>query len=251
MEFKKLPVSIQKQINETYENFDEILTKIKKKIRENEFILEINNEETLYYDSKNIYEVFYNDDDEPFIIKNNKKTFIDDVYFYHFSLLNLMKVYLLKDNNDVFYFCKEYYKIDKSTKYLKLKKEYFYEKLTRENIREYINPWLLSHADFSLLKKYLDIDSNDEFIDNKIIFYLYEEKQKNPLFCKKIKEYNLLEYIHFYYDIRLVNEVINKIDNNPNFKKLLIISHNGLKDLYDKINYIEELVSKNIIHFKN
>ena len=169
MKANELPVSIQKQINETYENFDEILTKIKKKIRENEFILEINNEETLYYDSKNIYEVFYNDDDEPFIIKNNKKTFIDDVYFYHFSLLNLMKVYLLKDNNDVFYFCKEYYKIDKSTKYLKLKKEYFYEKLTRENIREYINPWLLSHADFSLLKKYLDIDSNDEFIDNKKI----------------------------------------------------------------------------------
>ena len=52
MKLNELPISIQKQINETYESSDEILTKIKKKIRENEFILEIANEETLYYDSK-------------------------------------------------------------------------------------------------------------------------------------------------------------------------------------------------------
>ena len=35
MKLNELPVSIQKQINETYESSDEILTKIKKKIGEN------------------------------------------------------------------------------------------------------------------------------------------------------------------------------------------------------------------------
>ena len=251
MKLNELPISIQEQINEIYENSDEILSKIKKKIRENEFILEIANEETLYYDSKNIYEVFYDDDDEPFIIKNNKEIILDDVMFYHFLPLNLIKVYLLKDNYNNFYFCKEYYIIDKSAKDLILKKEYFYEKLTRKNIEKYINPYLLSNADFSLLKKYLDIDSDKKNINNKILFYLYEGEQENPLFCKKIKEYNLLKYINFYFDVRLVSKVINKIDNNPNLEKLLITNYNELKDLYDKINYVEELISQNIICFKN
>lgn len=249
MKLEELPISIQKQISEIHENSDEILTKIKKKIRENEFILEMANEETLYYDSKNIYEVFYDDDDEPFIIKNNKEIIIDDVMFYHFLPLNLIQIYLLKENDD-FYFCKEYYKLDKLTQNLTIKKEYFYEKLTRENIKKYINLYSLSLADFSLLKKYLDIDLNDEFIDNKIIFYLYEKTKENPLLCKKIKEYNLLKYINFNYDIKIASEIIDKIDSNPNLEKLLEFSYYGLKDLYEKINYIEELVSKNIISFK-
>lgn len=250
MKLNELPISIQEQISEIHENSDEILSKIKKRIRENEFILEIANEETLYYDSKNIYEVFYDDDDEPFIIKNNKEIILDDVMFYHFLSLNLIKVYLLKDNYNNFYFCKEYYIIDKSAKDLTLKKEYFYEKLTRENIKKYINLYSLSLADFSLLKKYLDIDLNDEFIDNKIIFYLYEKTKENPLLCKKIKEYNLLKYINFNYDIKIASEIIDKIDSNPNLEKLLEFSYYGLKDLYEKINYIEELVLKNIISFK-
>ena len=249
MKLEELPISVQEQISETHENSDEILTKIKKKIRENEFILEIANEETLYYDSKNIYEVFYDDDDEPFIIKNNKEIIIDDVIFYHFLPLNLIKIYLLKENDD-FYFCKEYYITDKSAKDLTLKKEYFYEKLTRENIKKYINPWLLSNADFSLLKKHLDIDSEDKSIDNKIIFYLYENTQKNPLFCQKIKEYNLLKHINFCFDVRLANEIINKIDNNPNLERLLIVDYDSVKDLYDKINYMEELINKNIVSLK-
>lgn len=249
MKLEELPISIQEQISEIHENSDEILTKIKKKIRENEFILEIANEETLYYDSKNIYEVFYDDDDEPFIIKNNKEIIIDDVMFYHFLPLNLIQIYLLKENDD-FYFCKEYYKLDKLTQNLTIKKEYFYEKLTRENIKKYISLYSLSLADFSLLKKYLDIDLNDEFIDNKIIFYLYEKTKENPLLCKKIKEYNLLKYINFNYDIKIASEIIDKIDSNPNLEKLLEFSYYGLKDLYEKINYIEELVSKNIISFK-
>lgn len=251
MKLEELPISIQEQISEIHENSDEILTKIKKKIRENEFILEIANEETLYYDSKNIYEVFYDDDDNPFIIKNNKEIIIDDVMFYHFLSLNLIKVYLLKDNYNNFYFCKEYYNFDKSTKDLMFQKEYFYEKLTKENIEKYINPWLLSHADFSLLKKYLDIDLDDEFIDNKIIFYLYKKTQEKPLFCKKVKKYDLLKYINFNYDVKIVSEIINKIDNNPNLEKLLDFSYCGLNELYNKINYIEELINKNIICFQN
>lgn len=250
MKLNELPISIQKQINETYESSDEILTRIKKKINEKKFILEINNDEWLYYDSKNIYAVFYDEDDEPFIVKNNKKIFVDNCHFYYSLLLNLIKAYLFKDDNDDFYFCKEHYKLDKSAKNLILKKEYFYEKLTRENIKKYINPFLLSHTDFSLLKKYLDIDLDDEFIDNKIIFYLYEKTKENPLLCKKIKEYNLLKYINFNYDIKIASEIIDKIDSNPNLEKLLEFSYYGLKDLYEKINYIEELVSKNIISFK-
>ena len=249
MKLEELPISIQEQISEIHENSDEILTKIKKKIRENEFILEIANEETLYYDSKNIYEVFYDDDDEPFIIKNNKEIIIDDVMFYHFLPLNLIQIYLLKENDD-FYFCKEYYIIDKSAKDLTLKKEYFYEKLTRKNIEKYINPYLLSNADFSLLKKYLNIDSDKKNINNKILFYLYEGEQENPLFCKKIKEYNLLKYINFYFDVRLANEIINKIDNNPSLERLLMVDYNSVKDLYDKINYVEELINKNIVSLK-
>ena len=157
----------------------------------------------------------------------------------------------MKDNYNNFYFCKEYYAFDKSAKNLTLKKEYFYEKLTRENIEKYINPYLLSNADFSLLKKYLDIDSDGKPINNKIIFYLYEKTQENPLFCKKLKEYNLLKYINFYFDIRLANEIINKIDNNPSLERLLIVDYDNIKDLYDKINYIEELISQNIICFQN
>jgi len=250
MKVNELPISIQKQVNEAYENHNEILTKIKKQISENEFILEINNDEWLYYDSKNIYEVFYDEDDEPFIVKNHKKIFVDNYHAYYLLLLNLTKIYLLKDDNDAFYFCKEYYKLDKLTQNLTIKKEYFYEKLTRENIKKYINLYSLSLADFSLLKKYLDIDLNDEFIDNKIIFYLYEKTKENPLLCKKIKEYNLLKYINFNYDIKIASEIIDKIDSNPNLEKLLEFSYYGLKDLYEKINYIEELVLKNIISFK-
>lgn len=251
MKLNELPISIQKQINETYESSDEILTKIKNKIEENEFILEINNKESLYYNDGNINEVFYDEDDEPFIVKNNITIFVDNCYSYYSLLLNLIKVYLLKDDDDDFYFCKEYYNFDKSTKNLTLQKEYFYEKLTKENIEKYINPWLLSHADFSLLKKYLDIDLDDEFIDNKIIFYLYKKTQEKPLFCKKVKKYDLLKYINFNYDVKIVSEIINKIDNNPNLEKLLDFSYCGLNKLYDKINYIEELINKNIICFQN
>lgn len=251
MRLNELPISVQKQINETYESSDEILTKIKKKISENEFILNINSEETLYYNDGNINEVFYDKDNISFIVKNNIKIFIDDVNFYHFSRFNLTKIYLLKDDNNIFYFCKEYYNFDKSTKNLTLKKEYFYEKLTKENIEKYINPWLLSHADFSLLKKNLDIDLNNEFIDNKIIFYLYKKTQEKPLFCKKVKKYDLLKYINFNYDVKIVSEIIDKIDNNPNLEKLLDFSYCGLNELYDKINYIEELINKNIICFQN
>ena len=76
MKLKELPISIQEQISETYENSDEILTKIKKEIRENEFILDINSEETLYYNDGNINEVFYDKDNIPFIVKNNIPKFI-------------------------------------------------------------------------------------------------------------------------------------------------------------------------------
>lgn len=58
MKLNELPISIQKQISETYESSDKILTKIKNKIGKNEFTLEINNDECLYYDNGNIYKFF-------------------------------------------------------------------------------------------------------------------------------------------------------------------------------------------------
>lgn len=124
MKLNELPISIQKQINETYESPDEILTKIKNKIGKNEFTLEINNEECLYYYNGNIYKFFYDENAYSFIVKNNNKFYIDDCYSYYFSLYDLIKIYLLRDNNN-FYFCKEYYKFDKLTENSTLKKEYF------------------------------------------------------------------------------------------------------------------------------
>ena len=138
MKLNELPISIQKQINENYESSDEVLNKIKNRISENEFVLEINNEEWLYYNHGNINEVFYNEDDEPFIKNDNKEIFLYDVHCYCFPFLKLMKIYLLKDDNNKFYFCKEYYKFDRSTENSTLKKEYFYEKLTKENVNKYI-----------------------------------------------------------------------------------------------------------------
>lgn len=70
MKLNELPISIQKQINETYENNDEILTKIKNKIGKNKFIIKINSKESLFYYNKNINEVFYDENAYPFIIKN-------------------------------------------------------------------------------------------------------------------------------------------------------------------------------------
>jgi hypothetical protein len=250
MKLNELPVSIQKQINETYENHDEILTKIKKKISENEFILDINSEETLCYNCGTIDEVFYDKNNDPFIEKYNRKIFLFDCDFYHFSFYNFVKIYLLKDNDNNFYFCKEYYKFDKSTKNLTLKKEYFYEKLTKENVNKYIEPQL-SLADFSLLNEYFNVDSDNELIDNNTLLYLYEEEQKNPLFSEKLKKYNLSNYINSDYDVKIANRIIDKIDNNQNFEKLLDPYYNELNDLYNNINYIEELINKNIISFKN
>ena len=57
--------------------------------------------------------------------------------------------------------------------------------------------------------------------------------------------------MNFNYDVKIVSEIINKIDNNPNLEKLLDFSYCGLNELYDKINYIEELINKNIICFQN
>lgn len=249
MKLNELPISIQKQINETYENSDEILTKIKNKIGENEFILEINGEEFFYYYHGNINEVFHDENAFSFIIKNNNKVYIDDCYAYYFSLYNLMKIYLLKDNND-FYFCKEYYKFNESTENLTLKKEYFYEKLTKANVDKYIEPEL-SLADFSLLNEYFDIASDNELINNDTLLYLYEKEQENPLFSEKLKRYNLSQYINSDYCVRMAIKIINKIDNNTNLERLLMVNYDSVKDLYDKINFIEELMNKNIISFKN
>ena len=249
MKLNELPVSIQKQINETYENHDEILTKIKKQISENEFVLEINNEDCLYYNHGNINEVFYDEDDIPFIEKDNKEIFLYDINCYCRPFLKLMEIYLLKDNNN-FYFCKEYYKFDKSTENLKLKKEYFYEKLTEENVLKYIYPWV-SLADFSLLMEYFNISSDNELISNEMLLYLYEKEQENPLFSEKLKKYNLSQYINFDYCIKMAIQIINKIDNNPNLERLLMVNYDSVKDLYDKINFIEELINKDIISIKN
>lgn len=239
MKLNELPVSIQKQINETYESSDEILNKIKKKIRKNKFIIEINNEESLYYDNKNINKVL-ND-------KYNCE-FIDHFdYSYHFSFYDFVKIYLLRDNNN-FYFCKEYYKFDESTENSTLKKEYFYEKLTKENVNKYIRPQL-SLADFSLLNEYFDVNSDNELISNDILLYLYEKEQEDPLFSKKLKKYNLSQYINSDYCVKIAIQIINKIDNNPNLEKLLMVNYDNIKDLYDKMNFIEELINKNIISF--
>lgn len=249
MKLNELPISIQEQINETYESSDEIITKIKKKIVENEFILEINSEECLYYYHGNINEVFYDKDENPFVKEDHKEIFLYDIEFYHFLFLELMKIYLLKDDNNIFYFCKEYYKLDKSTENLKLKKEYFYEKLTRENVLKYIYPWV-SLADFSLLNKYFDVDSDNELISNETLLYLYEKEQEDPLFSEKLKKYNLSQYINSDYCIKIAIQIINKIDNNPNLEKLLMINYDSVKDLYDKMNFVEELINKNIVLLK-
>lgn len=249
MKLNELPIAIQKQISETYESSDEILTKIKNKIGKNKFTLEINNEECLYYDNGYIYKFFYDENDGSFIIKNNNKIYIDDCYSYYFSLYELMKIYLLRDNNN-FYFCKEYYKFDKLTESLKLKKEYFYEKLTRENILKYIYPFV-SLADFSLLNEYFDVNSDNELISNETLLYLYEKEQENPLFSEKLKKYHLSQYINSDYCVKMAVKIINKIDKNPNLEKLLMVNYDSVKDLYDKINFIEELMNKNIISFKN
>lgn len=250
MKLNELPISIQKRINETYESSDEILTKIKNKIGENEFILEINNEETLYYNCGTIDEIFYDENNDPFIEKYNRKIFLFDCDFYHFSFYDFVKIYLLKDNDNNFYFCKEYYKFDKSTENLTLKKEYFYEKLTKENVNKYIEPQL-SLADFSLLNEYFDVNSDNELIDNNTLLYLYEKEQKKPLFSEKLKKYNFSKRINSDYEIKIASEIIDKIDSNPNLEKLLICDYDGLKDLYNKMNYIEKLINKNIISFKN
>lgn len=250
MKLNELPISIQEQINETYESSDEVLNKIKNRISENEFVLEINNEEWLYYNHGNTNEVFYDEDDTPFIKNDNKEIFLYDVHCYCFPFLELMKIYLLKDDNNIFYFCKEYYKFDKSTENLKLKKEYFYEKLTRENVLKYIYPWV-SLADLSLLNEYFDVDSDNELISNETLLYLYEKEQENPLFSEKLKKYDLSNHINSDYEVKIASKIINKIDNNPNLEKLLMVNCNGLKDLYDKMNYIEELIDKDIVCFKN
>lgn len=249
MKANELPISIQKQINETYESSDEILTKIKKQISENEFVLEINNEDWLYYNHGNINEVFYDEDDIPFIKKDNKEIFLYNINYYCYPFFKLMKIYLLKDNNN-FYFCKEYYKFDKSTENLKLKKEYFYEKLTEENVLKYIYPWI-SLADFSLLNEYFDFNSDNELINNEMLLCLYEKEQEDPLFFEKLKKYNLSQYINSDYCVKMAIQIINKIDKNPNLEKLLTINYDSVKDLYDKINFIEELINKDIISFKN
>ena len=248
MKLNELPISIQKQISETYESSDEILTKIKKKIVENEFILEINSEECLYYYHGNINEVFYDKDENPFVKEDNKEIFLYDIEFYHFLFLELMKIYLLKDDNNTFYFCKEYYKFDKSTENLKLKKEYFYEKLTRENVSKYIYPWV-SLADFSLLNEYFDVSLDNELINNDTLLYLYEKEQENPLFSEKLKKYHLSQYINSDYCVKMAVKIINKIDNNPNLERLLMVNYDSVKDLYDKINFVEELINKNIVSF--
>lgn len=191
MKANELPISIQKQISETYESSDEILTKIKNKIGKNEFTLEINNDECLYYDNGNIYKFFYDENAFSFIIKNNNKIYIDDYDYYHFQLYDLVRIYLLRDN-DNFYFCKEYYKFDKLTESLTLKKEYFYEKLTKENVDKYISPQL-SLADFSLLKEHFNANSYNELIDNDTLLYLYEKEQECPLFFEKLKKYNIIK----------------------------------------------------------
>lgn len=250
MKANELPISIQKQINETYESSDEVLNKNKNRISENEFVLEINNEEWLYYNHGNINEVFYNEDDEPFIKNDNKEIFLYDVHCYCFPFLELMKIYLLKDDNNKFYFCKEYYKFDRSTENLKLKKEYFYEKLTEENVLKYIYPWV-SFADFSLLFEYFDANSDNELISNETLLYLYEKEQENPLFSEKLKKYHLSQYINSDYCVKMAVKIINKIDNNPNLERLLIVNYDSIKDLYDKMNFVEELINKDIISFKN
>lgn len=250
MKLNELPISIQKRINETYESSDEILTKIKNKIGENEFILEINNEETLCYNCGTIDEVFYDENNDPFIEKYNRKIFLFDCDFYHFSFYDFVKIYLLKDNDNNFYFCKEYYKLDKSTENLTLKKEYFYEKLTKENVNKYIGPQL-SLSDFSLLNEYFDVSSDNELIDNNTLLYLYEKEQKNPLFSEKLKKYNFSKRINSDYEVKIASKIIDKIDSNSNLEKLLICDYDGLKDLYDKMNYVEELINKNIVCFQN
>ena len=248
MKLNELPISIQKQINETYESSDEILTKIKNKIGENEFILEINSEEFFYYYHENIDEVFHDEEDNPFVKKDNKEIFLYDIDFYCFTFLQLMKIYLLKDNNNIFYFCKEYYTFDKSKENLELKKEYFYEKLTEENVLKYIYPQV-SLADFSLLNEYFNINSDNEFISNETLLYLYEKEQENPLFSEKLKKYHLSQYINSDYCVKMAVKIINKIDKNPNLERLLIVNYDSIKDLYDKMNFMEELINKNIISF--
>lgn len=250
MKLNELPISIQEQISEIHENSDEILTKIKKGISENEFVLEINNEEWLYYNNGNINEVFYDEDDIPFIKNDHEEIFLDDIHCYCLPFFKLMKIYLLKDNSHNFYFCKEYYKFDKSTENLKLKKEYFYEKLTRENVLKYIYPWV-SLVDFSLLNEYFDVNSDNELISNETLLYLYEKKQENPQFSEKLEKYNLSKRINSDYEVKIASKIIDKIDSNPNLEKLLICNYDGLNELYDKINYIEELIDKNIICFQN
>ena len=248
MKLNELPISIQKQISETYESSDEILTKIKNKIGKNEFTLEINNEECLYYDNGNIYKVFYDENAVSFIIKNNNKIYIDDCYSYYFSLYDLMKIYLLRRDNNNFYFCKEYYRFDELTENSTLKKEYFYEKLTKANVDKYIEPEL-SLADFSLLNEYFDVDSDNELINNDTLLYLYEKEQENPLFSEKLKKYYLSQYINSDYCVKMAVKIINKIDKNPNLERLLIVNYDSIKDLYDKMNFMEELINKNIISF--
>ena len=192
---------------------------------------------------------FYDENDGSFIIKNNNKIYIDDCYSYYFLLYELMKIYLLRDNNN-FYFCKEYYKFDKLTENSTLKKEYFYEKLTKTNVDKYIEPQL-SLADFSLLNEYFDIDSDNELINNDTLLYLYEKEQENPLFSEKLKKYHLSQYINSDYCVKMAVKIINKIDKNPNLENLLMINYDSVKDLYDKINFVEELINKDIISFKN
>lgn len=181
--------------------------------------------------------------------KDNKEIFLYDIYYYCYPFFKLMKIDLLKDNNN-FYFCKEYYKFDKSTENLKLKKEYFYEKLTEENVLKYIYPFV-SLADFSLLNEYFDVNSDNELISNETLLYLYEKEQENPLFSEKLKKYNFSKRINSDYEVKIASKIIDRIDSNPNLEKLLDFSYSGLKDLYDKMNYIEELINKDIISFKN
>ena len=250
MKLNELPISIQEQINEIYESSDEILTKIKNKIGENEFILEINNEETLYYHCGTIDKVFYDENYDPFITKYNRKIFLFDCDFYHFSFYDFIKIYLLKDNDNNFYFCKEYYIFDELTENSTLKKECFYEKLTKGNVNKYIEPQL-SLADFSLLNEYFDVDSDNELINNDTLLYLYEKEQENPLFSEKFKKYNFSKRINSDYEVKIASKIIDRIDSNPNLEKLLDFSYSGLKDLYDKMNFVEELINKDIISFKN
>lgn len=95
------------------------------------------------------------------------------------------------------------------------------------------------------------IDSDNELINNDTLLYLYEKEQENPLFSEKLKKYHLSQYINSDYCVKMAVKIINKIDKNPNLENLLMINYDSVKDLYDKINFVEELINKDIISFKN